>query len=117
VVLSLASREALARTRTQREDRRFCSHPQDRLPLVPGLLERKTGNGMIYLAVRLAQNSVTKGSKVLRPEEEDQFWLHFTPHCDEESQIQLLDEDLEDNRVQWYRSPTIAYVLRTPRSD
>ncbi len=72
---------------------------------------------MIYLAVRLAQNSVTKGSKACRPEDGDQFWLHFTPHCDEESQIQLLENDLEDSRVQWYSSPKLAYVLRTPRSD
>ncbi len=72
---------------------------------------------MIYLSVRLARNSTTAGSKVCRPGEADQFWLHPTPHCDEESPMQLLEEGLGDSRVQWYRSPMIAYVLRTPRSD
>jgi hypothetical protein len=71
-------------------------------------------DGMIYLVVRLAQNSATAGSKFSRPEEVDQFWLDPTPRGDEESQIQLLEEDLDHSRVQWYRSPKIAYVLRTP---
>ena len=70
-------------------------------------------NGMIYLAVRLAQNSATAGSKFSRLEEVDQFWLDPTPRSDEESQIQLLEGDLDHSRVQWYRSPKIAYILRT----
>jgi hypothetical protein len=67
---------------------------------------------MIYLAVRLAQNSATAGNKFSRPGETDQIWLDPTPHSDEEIQIQSLEENLDDRRVQWYRSPRIAYVLR-----
>jgi hypothetical protein len=69
---------------------------------------------MIYLSVRLAQNSVTAGSKFSRPEEAIQFWLDPTPQRDEESQIHLLEEDIHHSRVHWYRSSRIAYVLRTP---
>jgi hypothetical protein len=69
---------------------------------------------MIYLAVRLAQNSTTAGSNFFRTGETDQFWLDPAPHGDEESQIQLLEKDLDHRRVQWYRSRKIAYVLRTP---
>jgi len=76
-------------------------------------LERKAGNGMIYLSVRLARNS-TALNKVTRPEEGDQFWLHPPPHSDEENPIKLLAEALEHTHMQWYRSPRIAYVLRTP---
>jgi hypothetical protein len=69
---------------------------------------------MIYLIVRMAENSRTAGSKFSRPEEADQIWLDPTPHSDEESQIQLLEDDFDHERVQWFRSPRIAYVLRTP---
>lgn len=72
---------------------------------------------MIYLVVRLAEKSVKAESKSSWPEETEQIWLDPTPHSDEESQIELLGADFDDSRVQWYRSPRIAYVLRAPSSD
>jgi hypothetical protein len=69
---------------------------------------------MIYLVVRLAENSANPRSKFSRPGETDQIWLDPTPHSDEEREIQLLEEDFDHGRVQWYRAPRIAYVLRTP---
>jgi hypothetical protein len=69
---------------------------------------------MIYLVVRMAERAASAGSKSLWPEETEQIWLDPTPHSDEESQIQLLEADFDDSRVQWFRSPRISYVLRTP---
>jgi hypothetical protein len=69
---------------------------------------------MIYLAVRLAQNSATERSGFSKPGVSDQFWLHPSPHCDEESQIRLLDEEIDHGSVQWYRSPKVSYVLWKP---
>jgi hypothetical protein len=67
---------------------------------------------MIYLVVRLAKDWENVGSKFSRPEEAEQIWLDPTPHSHEESEMQLLEDDPEHSRVQWYRSPRIAYVLR-----
>jgi hypothetical protein len=71
---------------------------------------------MIYLVVRLAENSANAGSK-FSSRETDQIWLDPTPHSDGGNQLQSLEEDFDHSRVQWYRSPRIAYVLRTPGSD
>jgi len=67
---------------------------------------------MIYLVVRLAEKSADAESKASWAEEAEQIWLDPTPHSEEESQIELLEADFDDSRVQWYRSPRIAYVLR-----
>lgn len=67
---------------------------------------------MIYLVVRLAKDCRTVGNKFSQPEEVEHIWLDPTPHSDEESQMQLLEDDPEHSRVQWYRSPRISYVLR-----
>jgi hypothetical protein len=69
---------------------------------------------MIYLVVRLAKNSTSAGIEVCWPEDANQIWLDPTPHCDEESQAQMLEDDFDNDRVQWYRCPRIAYVLRDP---
>ena len=71
-------------------------------------------DGMIYISVRLAQNSATAGGKLPLPEEANQFWLDPTPHCDEEGQIHSLEENLEHSHVRWYRSLRVSYVLRKP---
>ena len=67
---------------------------------------------MIYLVVRLAEKSVKAESKASWAEETEQIWLDPTPHSEEASQIELLEADFDDSRVQWFRSPRIAYVLR-----
>jgi hypothetical protein len=68
---------------------------------------------MIYMVVRMAENSPTAGKGFSWSEESEQIWLDPAPHSDEESQIKLLEDDFDHNRVQWFRSPRIAYVLRT----
>ena len=67
---------------------------------------------MIYLAVRLARNSTAAESGFSGSGVSDQFWLHPSEYCDGNSQIRPLDEEIDDSRVQWFRSPKIAYVLR-----
>jgi hypothetical protein len=67
---------------------------------------------MIYLAVRLARNSTTAASGFLKRGESDQFWLHPSASSEGECEPRLPDELLDDSRVQWFRSPKIAYVLR-----
>ena len=109
VVLEMAKGKASEDPHAARRQATLCA-PQSRLPLVKG--RKIEDDRMIYLAVRLAQNSATAGSKFSRPGETDQIWLDPTPHSDEEIQIQSLEENLDDRRVQWYRSPRIAYVLR-----
>lgn len=67
---------------------------------------------MIYLAVRIARNSTTVGCELSDPGESDQFWLDPSEQLDEYQQPQMPDEAFDDSRVQWFRSPKIAYVLR-----
>lgn len=69
---------------------------------------------MIYLAVRLARNSTTTASGSSNPGELDQFWLHASAESDEGDQTRIPDEAFDEGRVQWFRSPRIAYVLREP---
>jgi hypothetical protein len=72
---------------------------------------------MIYLAVRLSQNSATVRNLFSKPGTFDQFWLDPSSDHDEESQIRLLDDELDHGSVKWYRSPRVSYVLRTPSSN
>ena len=67
---------------------------------------------MLYLAVRVARNSAAAANGFSKPGESDQFWLHPSPSSDDEGEMRLPDELLDDGRVQWFRSPKIAYVLR-----
>jgi hypothetical protein len=67
---------------------------------------------MIYLAVRLSRNSATAASGFSTPGEADQFWLHPSAQSEEDCQMRLSEEIFDDSRVQWFRSPKIAYVLR-----
>jgi hypothetical protein len=65
---------------------------------------------MIYLAVRLARNS--KVTKSVLARESDQFWLHPSAPSEGEIEALLPEKEFDDNRVRWFRSPKIAYVLR-----
>jgi hypothetical protein len=67
---------------------------------------------MIYLAVRLAPNSAAAAGGFSKPGESNQFWLHPSASSNGEGESRLPDELLDDSRVQWFRSPKIAYVLR-----
>ena len=67
---------------------------------------------MIYLAVRLARNSKVTKSVSLAPGESDQFWLHPSAQGEGEIEARLPEKEFDDNRVRWFRSPKIAYVLR-----
>ena len=67
---------------------------------------------MIYLAVKLARNSATAASVFPMPGEADQFWLHPSAQSEDDCQMRLADELF--NRMQWFRSLKIAYVLRQP---
>jgi hypothetical protein len=69
---------------------------------------------MIYLAVRLAGNSAIAASGFSSPEDSDQFWLHPSDERGEGSERRMPGEAFDDGRVQWFRSPRIAYVLREP---
>ena len=69
---------------------------------------------MIYLTVRLARNSAKAVSGLSWEAEFEQTWLHPSSHSDEASQNRWLDEQLDRGNVQWFRSPRVAYVLRTP---
>jgi hypothetical protein len=69
---------------------------------------------MIYLAVRLARNSTTAISGFSKLEESDQFWLDPSAQSGGDIETRVSDEEFDDRRVQWFRSPKIAYVLRDP---
>lgn len=67
---------------------------------------------MIYLAVRLDRNLATAVRGFPKPGDTDQVWLHPSEDSDGDSRIRLPEEEFEDRRVQWFRSPRITYVLR-----
>ena len=67
---------------------------------------------MIYLAVRLARNSKVTKSVSLAPGESDQFWLHPSAQSERKIETLLPEKEFDHNRVRWFRSPKVAYVLR-----
>lgn len=103
-------REEPTRTCTQREDRRLCPH--HKVACRSSKESINEGEEMIYLAVRLAPNSAAAAGGFSKPGESNQFWLHPSASSNGEGESRLPDELLDDSRVQWFRSPKIAYVLR-----
>jgi hypothetical protein len=67
---------------------------------------------MIYLAIRVARNSATAAMGLSQLGESDQFWLH--PSEDSDDQTQLPEAQFDTNRVRWFRSARISYILRDP---
>jgi hypothetical protein len=69
---------------------------------------------MIYLAVRLDRNSARAVSGFPKAGDSDQVWLHPSEDSEGDSQTRLPEEEFDDRRVQWFRSPKISYMLRDP---